>query len=263
MKIALFSLLGVIVAALVAGYFNLMALINAKEQKTSEFRQNWIDALRKDISELVAAIFYISYYTQTNKNKGGSETPKDLEEAHKRYVSAYSSIALRVNPSESNPTLKLINDNFLNSLQKVLDEFNNRNYSAAASNTSEVLERARPLLKEEWKRVKTGEEQYRKIKKYSTQALTILALGVPATLLALAVTTDEKTKQEMKPEFISQPATAPISVTNNNSTGTQECSISLHLEQAKNLVTRKANNLNNSNTCQKQFHDSANTDQKP
>ena len=40
---------GAVVAALIAGTVSLLGLIISKEQKTSEFRQAWIDALRNDL----------------------------------------------------------------------------------------------------------------------------------------------------------------------------------------------------------------------
>ena len=43
-----------ILVAFVAGAFSLLGLTVAKENKVSEFRQAWIDALREDIAEFVA-----------------------------------------------------------------------------------------------------------------------------------------------------------------------------------------------------------------
>lgn len=46
--------IGAIAAALIAGLVSLLGLIISKEQKTSEFRQAWIDALRKELSAVIA-----------------------------------------------------------------------------------------------------------------------------------------------------------------------------------------------------------------
>lgn len=48
---------GAVTAALIAGIISLLGLIISKEQKTSEFRQAWIDALRADLT---------AYLTQVN-----------------------------------------------------------------------------------------------------------------------------------------------------------------------------------------------------
>lgn len=37
--------IGAVGAAIIAGFFSIVSLIIGKEQKTSEFRQAWIDAL--------------------------------------------------------------------------------------------------------------------------------------------------------------------------------------------------------------------------
>jgi hypothetical protein len=44
---------GAIVAAIIAGIVALLGLIISKEQKVSEFRQQWIDALRQDIAAVI------------------------------------------------------------------------------------------------------------------------------------------------------------------------------------------------------------------
>jgi len=48
--------IGAVVAALIAGIVSLLGLIISKEQKTSEFRQAWIDALRCDLTAFLTQI---------------------------------------------------------------------------------------------------------------------------------------------------------------------------------------------------------------
>jgi hypothetical protein len=57
----LFIPIGAIVAALVAGLFSFFNLVLSKEQKLSELRQDWIDGLRNDLAEHIAAIQAIGY----------------------------------------------------------------------------------------------------------------------------------------------------------------------------------------------------------
>lgn len=52
--------IGAIVAALVAGFFSVLSLIVSKEQKISEFRQQWIDSLRQELSDHMAAVVSLS-----------------------------------------------------------------------------------------------------------------------------------------------------------------------------------------------------------
>ena len=49
--------IGAVVAALIAAIVSLLGLIISKEQKTSEFRQAWIDALRSDLTHLIHRIY--------------------------------------------------------------------------------------------------------------------------------------------------------------------------------------------------------------
>ena len=45
---------GSIIAAAIAGLVVFVSTVLTKEQKTSEFRQAWIDELRKDISQFIS-----------------------------------------------------------------------------------------------------------------------------------------------------------------------------------------------------------------
>jgi hypothetical protein len=45
---------GATIAALIAGLVSLLGLIISKEQKTSEFRQAWIDSLRAETSAFIS-----------------------------------------------------------------------------------------------------------------------------------------------------------------------------------------------------------------
>lgn len=47
--------IGAIGAALIAGIVSLLGLIISKEQKTSEFRQTWVDSLRSEITSYLTS----------------------------------------------------------------------------------------------------------------------------------------------------------------------------------------------------------------
>ncbi len=51
---------GAILAAVIAGAFSFLSLVMSKEQKVSEFRQDWINSLREDICKFVSAIVHLS-----------------------------------------------------------------------------------------------------------------------------------------------------------------------------------------------------------
>jgi hypothetical protein len=160
-------LLAAISAALIAGYFSFVTLINSKEQKTSEFRQNWIDSLRKEISEFTASVYFLKFYYQQGAKNTDPDFINGLKEIHNKYVSSSTAILLRINANETNKYLKAVNDAFLSALSGVLDSVNASRYDEATTRCNALVDKAKPLLKEEWKRVKAGERSYKVIKYFS------------------------------------------------------------------------------------------------
>jgi len=59
------------IGAVIAGFVSILGLIISKEQKTSEFRQTWIDSLRSDIASLIARASAL----QVIFSAGGSPPP--------------------------------------------------------------------------------------------------------------------------------------------------------------------------------------------
>jgi len=98
--------IGAIGAALIAAVVSLLGLIISKEQKTSEFRQAWIDALRADCTTYLAELNAIIDALQ-----GGFESDSAKVEAlGERYSSLNKStfsIQLRINHRE-NKTKELL-----------------------------------------------------------------------------------------------------------------------------------------------------------
>lgn|SRR6266446_644807 len=56
--------IGAVMAAIIAAGISFLVTVLAKEQKTSEFRQAWIDALRKDLSEFIATVDNAEFVSQ-------------------------------------------------------------------------------------------------------------------------------------------------------------------------------------------------------
>jgi hypothetical protein len=177
-----FVALGAITAAFIAGFFSFLNLITSKEQKVSEFRQEWIDAFRCELSELTAALFHIKYYLDaysfdsTRSNEAQAQTiASTLRDSHETYSRTVTSLLLRVNPSEKNKARAALGTSFLATFQALRDSFNQGNYSKACDLSRELRERAIPLLKSEWVRVKKGELVYR-VSKGIAAALIVIAL---------------------------------------------------------------------------------------
>jgi hypothetical protein len=82
--VALYGAIATTVAAIIAGTIAFLSTILAKEQKTSEFRQNWIDALREDIADFVGESDVFFGYALVPRNDETSGL--DFVEAHKDLV---------------------------------------------------------------------------------------------------------------------------------------------------------------------------------
>ena len=180
-------LLGAMFAALIAGFFAFTNLIASKENKISEFRQDWINALRASISVYISSLTYLSsvykhYLNRPEENRDKFEMARDVENVYAKVNESYNDIIFRINDSEKSINEKALNDAFLEALQRTREHYN-RNELAEARNACDPLREAtKPLLKYEWKRVKAGELNYR-ISKYF--AVLVLICGLLATGLNL------------------------------------------------------------------------------
>ncbi|UEG63237.1 hypothetical protein [Stutzerimonas chloritidismutans] len=173
-----------ITVAVIAGSFSFLNLITSKEQKVSEFRQQWIDTLRSSLAEYLSALAYLStfykHFTgQRGEHNNRFETDKELQDTYARVDRSYNDIIFRINPAEDNVTGKKLNDNFLVALKKTREHYSQGQYEEAHSTCDAVREAGKPLLKHEWTRVKRGEPSYIKAK---MAALAVLGSGLIAAV---------------------------------------------------------------------------------
>lgn len=151
------SLIVAVIGAAAAG----LGLVISKENKISEFRQAWIDGLRKDLSELM------TYYCQLD---GSLIEDVNNREIVDRINLSASNIKLRL--SSNNPTkhekalLALINREILSSLPELPHAVFRKRYFSYSS----------MILKSEWNRVKKGEMKYN-ICSYISAAVLLISLG--------------------------------------------------------------------------------------
>lgn len=157
-----------IVAALIAAAISFVNLTLTKEQKTSEFRQVWIDALRQDLASFFATARAFARASEERKVFGGGTkegTPLTLTEekvSDLRYQIAetYYRIQLRLNPKETEhqELLRLMQI----AIEKQQQMLVGKGDTDAILQAIEVAaEYAPQLLKVEWERVKKGELPYR------------------------------------------------------------------------------------------------------
>lgn len=231
-------LLTAVSAALIAGYFSFVTLINSKEQKTSEFRQNWIDSLRNEISEFTSSIYFLKFYYQQGAKNSDPGFINGLKEIHNKYAASSTAILLRVNANEKDKYLKLVNDEFLRILSDILDLVNASRYDEAATRCNVLIEKAKPLLKEEWKRVKAGELSYKVIKYFSIVLFIAAAMYAPNIVVAPA---------PVKSKPIQQDTNGGGSAAVEKAINSQNCTLSVSMEPSKPAKPRTTQGK--TNTC--------------
>jgi len=167
--------LGAVGAALIAAIVSLVGLIISKEQKVSDFRQAWIDALRIEIVTYLTSINAIADAIAV-PYKDQAEKVASLSPLYARLNQSHFAIMLRLNPSEHKSKVIIDCMNSFNAL--ATDE---AQMSAVAFKPLEIkfLHASKELLKYEWKRVKRGETTF-VVTKW-------LAMSVVATFVILSI----------------------------------------------------------------------------
>lgn len=146
-----------IVTAIVGGVIAFIVSVLSKEQKTSEFRQAWIDALRNEMANYFAKNIAFTeavtiYRSRENAGKELSDFILDrFAEVH-GIETARAKILLRLNPDEHQKLINLVNNVYGRSGVATQDF-----YTSGLERTEALLSESQQLLKSEWKRVKTGE----------------------------------------------------------------------------------------------------------
>ncbi len=163
-SVALIAAAGASLTAWIAGLFSLLGLLASKEQKISEFRQVWIDAIRADIAKLIAHAHLIHAYSVKPDPWNYSDF---LDQTRIDYLAinrASTRIKLRLNKDECESRLVLQS---MSDLEELLKSRPTDRATVATSldhlyKITDSLEQNAPLLlKKEWKRVKSGEPIYR------------------------------------------------------------------------------------------------------
>jgi len=147
---------GAIVAALITGLISLLGLIISKEQKVSEFRQAWIDALRADIAAVLAHAQAI-HGAYVTRFASSAETWKAVRDDFYGINEAGARVKLRLNPKEAQATalLKLLEEH------EGLISANPPDFAKLPRVETNLLAASQAILKSEWDRVRSGEPTYR------------------------------------------------------------------------------------------------------
>jgi hypothetical protein len=162
------------VAALIAGLVAFFSLIISKEQTVSGFRQRWIDALREDIAAVTSCVSGIhgESIVITTGNQALWERVKPDVTSLKAVIAR---IRLRLNPDEKGKKEGPATRAVLEALSEIESLFASADpqFHKLGAVVTELVKNARVILKENWRRVRSGEPVY-KIAKWSALGLTLL-----------------------------------------------------------------------------------------
>lgn len=166
----LIPLISAVAVALIAGLVSLVLAILAKDQKTSEFRQAWIDALREDVADLAGHWFVVTSAAVDHRESGGGadEFLNTNQNSLIRMEVCISRITLRLNIKEHQSLIAK-----LEGLGSVAYEGQRKRDDAM----SDIVSASQGILKAEWKRVKRGEWSFRLLKWTSAMAVAVSAYG--------------------------------------------------------------------------------------
>lgn len=162
-----------VVAAVIAGLIACVTLTLTKEQKTSEFRQAWIDGLRQDLSEFFASARAMARASEELATFGSNYASmpftmpaSQIAEIRLTVAVTFYRIMLRPNAEETE------HKELLRLLSRITEEQNHQ-LQAQAFDSGKVLsaleaaaDYARPVLKTEWGRVKKGEQEFRLVRNW-------------------------------------------------------------------------------------------------
>jgi len=178
---AVIAAVATLFAAGTAATVSLVVSVLSKEQKTSEFRQEWIDGLRTDVAEWLGevAMLYRLTTTLTPGDTAANKEAIQLRFANLVKVRTLSvRIELRLNPDEHTEMLKALRD--------LRDTAPSAERSVLNPRIAAVSKECKAILKAEWERVKKGEPAFVQTKLYATRLIRVALIAVVA-LLVLAI----------------------------------------------------------------------------
>ncbi len=134
-----------------AGQVELQREMGARSSRAavvSSSRQRWIDGLREDVSSLIAVSYQVAHIGRDGgaywaaKDKNG--LAKALEDADEKRTFLRYRVELRLNPKEDP------HDELLKAIEAMIEASRN----GKAEGARKVTDLLKPILKEEWERVK-------------------------------------------------------------------------------------------------------------
>jgi len=172
--------IGAVCAAMISALMVFLSTVFSKEQKTSEFRQSWINEFRQEMAEFMASIHQSVSITVNLKEEKIEDRRKfffDNLPVLQRSEQLRLALLLRLNPIEH----KVLIGYIANYITDMLADFSGKPIGSDRGDalTMRLLEETQRVLRYEWKRVKRGEPIFKWTKWVSLGALivsTILSL---------------------------------------------------------------------------------------
>jgi hypothetical protein len=195
-----------VVAALITSMIAFVNLTLSKEQKTSEFRQAWIDGLRNDLSVFLSSARALCRVMQEARSPHSSDadvacfkfTNEQVGKMRFEGAEALYRIKLRLNKNEAEH-LEL--ERLLTSATTIQNKINidkGQDYSKALTAIELASSYSQEILKSEWERVKNGEKAFQIAKNWVMPSIMLLSLVFIFVLFFNSAAPIETSKSDVK-----------------------------------------------------------------
>lgn len=179
MSTELISYAAPILTASIAGAVAFLVSVLSKEQKTSEFRQAWIDQLRNDLADLTSLVLMTEDAMAHMVSDGNAaDLPAYIIQSQDKFIKITACamrIEMRLNPDEHLALMDLVRK-----IGTSVKTFRG-NTDASAAAASLLLIESQKVLKQEWLRVKRGENIF-----HFTKCISLVLL-ISGAIIFLAV----------------------------------------------------------------------------
>jgi hypothetical protein len=178
-----------VTAAFIAAIIALVNLINAKDQKTTEFRQQWINSLRSEIGKFSSSARYIATAIALKRRFDPLAYDRDptaadaLSDQRAALQAAYYMSVLHFNLNDT------AGQELIKKLESVVTQLKNPGtvtLEKVLSSLEGISQSTRVILKNEWERVKNGETSYVLTKRIAFVSAAIFLCAGGFLLLKLA-----------------------------------------------------------------------------
>lgn len=180
-----------VVAALITALISFVNLTLSKEQKTSEFRQAWIDGLREDLATFFSSARALCRTMQeTRSPNNNDEDVKGFRFGNDQVgkirlegADALYRVKLRLNKNEAEHQELLRLLVAATNIQNRINIEKGDDYTEALDAIERASDYSQDILKKEWERVKKGERSFQIAKNRVMPAIMIISVIFIGVLL--------------------------------------------------------------------------------